>query len=184
MGTNAARAGGAPGDRWAHRAAHHGRLVRAHKGVRLSSAEFGALMAAAIHDGRPVGVMFHHAAMDAAERAAARELLSLVTWRTRSGSGAHCDLSPARATKLAARHGLVDHGPDARPRAIFLRPLSGIAQIFPVDLGLPGLQQAAAPETMARLIRRNLGDVAVTVVSYAWAVSALAFAPRSRPARS
>lgn len=50
-----------------------------HKGVRLSPAEFGALMATAIHDAKPVGLMFHHAVMDAAERAAARELLALIT---------------------------------------------------------------------------------------------------------
>lgn len=49
-----------------------------HKGVRLTPTELGALMATAIRSGDPVGVMFHHAVMDAAERAAARELLALI----------------------------------------------------------------------------------------------------------
>ena len=49
-----------------------------HKGVRLGPDEFGALMATAIQEGKPVGVMFHHAVMDTAERAATRELLTLI----------------------------------------------------------------------------------------------------------
>jgi hypothetical protein len=48
------------------------------KRVRLSRDEFGGLVAAAVRAGDPVGVMFHHAAMDGGERQAASELLSLV----------------------------------------------------------------------------------------------------------
>lgn len=48
------------------------------KGVRLSRPEFGDLVAGAVTAGRPVGVMFHHAIMDADERAAAGQLLALV----------------------------------------------------------------------------------------------------------
>lgn len=49
-----------------------------HKQVRLSRAEFGDLVAATIREERPVGVMFHHAVMDADERAAAGAFLALV----------------------------------------------------------------------------------------------------------
>lgn len=67
---------------------------------------------------------------------------------------------PARAERLAARHCPVDRGgSDLRSRAIYLRPLHGIAQVFPVDFALPGLQQAAAPETITRLFSRNFSDV-------------------------
>lgn len=48
------------------------------KGVRLSRAELGDLVAAKVREGRPVGVMFHHAVMDADERADAGALLALV----------------------------------------------------------------------------------------------------------
>lgn len=67
---------------------------------------------------------------------------------------------PARVEKLAARHRLVDRGEsDLRSRAVYLRSLQGIAQLFPVDLGLPGLPQAAAEQTMTRLFSRDLRDV-------------------------
>jgi hypothetical protein len=48
------------------------------KQVRLSRAEFGELVATKVTDGGPVGVMFHHAVMDADEQAAAGALLALV----------------------------------------------------------------------------------------------------------
>jgi peptidoglycan/xylan/chitin deacetylase (PgdA/CDA1 family) len=48
------------------------------KRVRLSRAEFADLVAATVRRGRPVGVMFHHAIMDADERAAAGAFLALV----------------------------------------------------------------------------------------------------------
>ena len=48
------------------------------KGVRLSASELGGLLAGATAGPGPVGVMFHHAVMDANERAAAGELLDLL----------------------------------------------------------------------------------------------------------
>lgn len=48
------------------------------KGVRLSRGEWADLVAATAREGRPTGVMFHHAVMDAGERAAADTLLALV----------------------------------------------------------------------------------------------------------
>lgn len=48
------------------------------KHVRLSRAEFGDLVAAKVDAGHPVGVMFHHAVMDADDRAAAGQLMALV----------------------------------------------------------------------------------------------------------
>jgi predicted deacetylase len=48
------------------------------KGVRLSAHDFGAMLAASAATDPAVGVMFHHAPMDAAERRRAGELLALV----------------------------------------------------------------------------------------------------------
>jgi len=48
------------------------------KKVRLSRRELGELLARAIEASGPVGIMFHHAAMDGAERTAAADLLSLL----------------------------------------------------------------------------------------------------------
>ena len=47
-------------------------------GERLSPAELGARIAEAIGTGRPLGVMFHHAVMDAGEMRRAAELLSAI----------------------------------------------------------------------------------------------------------
>ncbi|MGH3343404.1 MAG: hypothetical protein ACRDPK_11085 [Carbonactinosporaceae bacterium] len=63
------------------------------KRVRLSPAEFAALVATAIGEGGPVGVMFHHAVMDAGERAAAAALLALIAH--------HPMASPSRMRALA-----------------------------------------------------------------------------------
>ena len=63
------------------------------KGVRLTLADLGAQVAAEVRDGGPVGVMFHHAVMDAAERAAAAALLALVA--------RHPAASPATMRALA-----------------------------------------------------------------------------------
>jgi peptidoglycan/xylan/chitin deacetylase (PgdA/CDA1 family) len=71
------------------------------KGVRLSRAEFGDLVAATVRSGRPVGVMFHHAIMDADERAGAAELLALVAEHPMASP------SPMRALSGA---------PDSHPR--------------------------------------------------------------------
>ena len=51
--------------------AHHG-------GMRLQPAELAGRLARAIRAGGPVGVMFHHAIMDAGEMARAGELLALL----------------------------------------------------------------------------------------------------------
>ncbi len=48
------------------------------RGERLSRFELGGLLAAATEAPGPVGVMFHHAVMDANERAVAGELLDLL----------------------------------------------------------------------------------------------------------
>jgi peptidoglycan/xylan/chitin deacetylase (PgdA/CDA1 family) len=63
------------------------------KGVRLTGAEWGAMVAGRIRSGGPVGFMFHHALMDADERAAAGALLSLITQHPRA--------SPSRMRPLA-----------------------------------------------------------------------------------
>jgi hypothetical protein len=48
------------------------------KRVRLSRTEFGEMLASAMKVPGPVGIMFHHAVMDAEERSAAGELLTLI----------------------------------------------------------------------------------------------------------
>ena len=58
------------------------------KGVRLNVNQMGTLIADAVKYSKPVGVMFHHALMDADERKAAGELLALVAAHNR----AHCKL--------------------------------------------------------------------------------------------
>ena len=52
--------------------------------VRLARAEAAERLAAAIGSGRPAGVMFHHAEMDEASRAAAAELLGLAAGHERA----------------------------------------------------------------------------------------------------
>jgi peptidoglycan/xylan/chitin deacetylase (PgdA/CDA1 family) len=47
-------------------------------GVRLTATALGERLAGALRAGGPVGVMFHHAEMDAGERSRARELLALL----------------------------------------------------------------------------------------------------------
>ncbi|HEX5733902.1 MAG TPA: hypothetical protein VF131_13800 [Blastocatellia bacterium] len=54
------------------------------KGVRLNTCEVGLLVADAVRDAKPVGVMFHHALMDGDERRAARELLALLAANSRA----------------------------------------------------------------------------------------------------
>jgi peptidoglycan/xylan/chitin deacetylase (PgdA/CDA1 family) len=66
------------------------------KGVRLTRDEFGDLVAATTREGRPVGVMFHHAIMDADERAAAGALLELIAH--------HPMASPSPMRALAEAH--------------------------------------------------------------------------------
>jgi hypothetical protein len=53
-------------------------------GRRLSRAEVGERVAASVRSGDPVGVMFHHAIMDAAERRDAAALLSLLAGHERA----------------------------------------------------------------------------------------------------
>ena len=49
------------------------------KGVRLTRAELGERLAAEVRSGGPVGVMLHHAVMDADDRRAVDELLDVLT---------------------------------------------------------------------------------------------------------
>jgi peptidoglycan/xylan/chitin deacetylase (PgdA/CDA1 family) len=54
------------------------------KGERLGPIELGSLIAEAINDKAPVGIMFHHAVMDSGERQAAAELLALLAGHNRA----------------------------------------------------------------------------------------------------
>ena len=56
------------------------------KGERLSLNQMGALIAGAVKDAKPVGIMFHHALMDAGERKAVGELLALLAAHNRAQS--------------------------------------------------------------------------------------------------
>jgi hypothetical protein len=58
------------------------------KGERLDLDQLGALIAGAMNDSEPIGIMFHHAAMGAEERGAAGELLALLSGHDR----ARCEL--------------------------------------------------------------------------------------------
>ena len=60
---------------------------------------------------------------------------------------------PGRAAKLAP------HFPAAGGRAVFLPRLSAIAELWPADVGLPGLARAASPEAMTRRLGRDLHAV-------------------------
>lgn len=48
------------------------------KGARLPREEFGVLLAATVTPAKPLGIMFHHAMMDAEEHAAANDLLAVL----------------------------------------------------------------------------------------------------------
>lgn len=65
---------------------------------------------------------------------------------------------PARAEKLAARYGAARGRADSSDRAVYVRQMNGLAQLIPVDVGLPGLRMAASPEAMARRFKRHLSD--------------------------
>lgn len=54
------------------------------KGARLDLNQLGVLIAEAIKDAKPVGIMFHHAIMDATERTAASNLLALLATHNQS----------------------------------------------------------------------------------------------------
>ena len=56
------------------------------KSARLNADQLGALIADAAISAKPVGVMFHHALMDAGERRAAGELLALLAAHHRAHS--------------------------------------------------------------------------------------------------
>ncbi len=60
--------------------------------VRLSPEELGTRIAAAIGDGAPVGLMFHHAVMDGADLRRAADLLSLLAGHGRAATGRMLDL--------------------------------------------------------------------------------------------
>jgi hypothetical protein len=63
------------------------------KGLRINLNDVGLLAAAAIKDSGPIGIMFHHAIMDADERRAAGELLAALAAHDR----ARCDLMQSLA---------------------------------------------------------------------------------------
>ncbi|HZA42001.1 MAG TPA: phosphotransferase [Actinomycetota bacterium] len=71
---------------------------------------------------------------------------------------------PARAAKLAARYGAARGRADSNEQAVYVDRIDGLAQLFPTDVGLPGLRTAASPEAMGRRFQRHLahafgGDV-------------------------
>ncbi|HKP87111.1 MAG TPA: glycosyltransferase [Blastocatellia bacterium] len=70
------------------------------KGLRLKLNDMGALVAAAIKDSRPIGIMFHHAIMDAEERRAAGELLGTLA----AHDGARCDLMQSLSGGMSERY--------------------------------------------------------------------------------
>jgi hypothetical protein len=68
---------------------------------------------------------------------------------------AHVSLHPSkRARKLAARYRLGS----STPGAAYIAELSAIARVFPVDLALRGLAEAASSDRMADRFRRALPD--------------------------
>lgn len=67
------------------------------KGVRLSLNELGAALAATVRTSAPIGIMFHHALMDADEQRWAGELLALLA----SHRNAQCYLMERLATDLS-----------------------------------------------------------------------------------
>lgn len=70
-----------------------------HKGVRLSRPALGRRLAAALNTPGPIGIMFHHAFMDANEQKAARALLHLLATHEQ----ARCSTIVALATEDACR---------------------------------------------------------------------------------
>ena len=72
-------------------------------GKRLPPAEVAAIAARAVEGGGPVGVMLHHAEMDAAERAGAAELLELLAGHER-----------VRCLRMRAVWGTSQNGPPGR----------------------------------------------------------------------
>lgn len=73
---------------------------------------------------------------------------------------AHVSLySPRRTEKLAARYGLLHEDGSRPPRhAAYIPELAAIAQLFPVDFGLPGLAEATSGNAMTRRFQRELED--------------------------
>ncbi|HVG35720.1 MAG TPA: hypothetical protein VM911_21895 [Pyrinomonadaceae bacterium] len=67
------------------------------KGVRLSQHELGEALAASVRTSDPVGIMFHHALMDADEQRRAGELLALLA----SHQNAQCYLMERIITELS-----------------------------------------------------------------------------------
>jgi hypothetical protein len=65
-------------------------------GVRLSPSEIGARIGDEIREGGPVGLMFHHAVMDAADFNRAGELLALLAGHRRARAGSILELSESR----------------------------------------------------------------------------------------
>lgn len=71
-------------------------------GERLSLPELGLRIAAAIGSRAPVGVMFHHAVMDATERRRAAELLSVLAGHERARPALMMELADRPASVVGA----------------------------------------------------------------------------------
>ncbi|HEX8068768.1 MAG TPA: hypothetical protein VF546_02375 [Pyrinomonadaceae bacterium] len=114
------------------------------KGVGLARAERGALLAAAATEATnrqtPVGVMFHHAQMDAAEMACADELLALVAAHANARCRLMCELAEptCELTEPSARVAAHAAGSVERPAAT---PHDNRKALMPHD-GLKGVNYA------------------------------------------
>jgi hypothetical protein len=74
-------------------------------GERLSPSGLGARIADAIGSGAPLGVMFHHAVMDAGDMRRAGELLTAIAGHERARPGLMMELAGGVASAGAARAG-------------------------------------------------------------------------------
>jgi aminoglycoside phosphotransferase (APT) family kinase protein len=63
---------------------------------------------------------------------------------------------PARTGKLAARYEAARGRADSNEQAVYVDRIYGLAQLFPIDVGLPGLRTAASPDAMAARFKRDL----------------------------
>jgi hypothetical protein len=82
-------------------------------GVRLTLAEWGAALAAAVSPTQPVGIMLHHAVSDAEEQAAILQLLEALAGHERARSA---PMMAVVLAKLAAAPGAGNHAGKRRGR--------------------------------------------------------------------
>jgi hypothetical protein len=71
-------------------------------GVRLSPDELGRRIGEAVRDGGPVGLMFHHAVMDAGDMRRAAELLSVLATHDRARPALMRELAGGAASVAGA----------------------------------------------------------------------------------